>query len=285
MAEVNVRSDSVDVEQIMRQIRARIREKRGVDYTEAELRQLATVKLEKFLDPRGVRSDLLETFRAQMTVSPPPPNYEFEEGTLFETHRGALRSIRRLLRPVLKLFFNPDRITSALHLQAQVNMQAERRLRRLEEPVSLWYEMLHNLTMEITRLGIEMQNLKVRVESLSSRLDFDERRARSLEGVVQYRRAAPSPQGARSEVAPAVPAAPGTSSAPARPEQHGPGSEGGGERRRRRRRRRRRPGQTMGDAQRAGTAPAPPGAPSDLFDSSDDAGSADDSGGPDSTDQ
>ena len=58
MADFNVRSDSVDVEQIMRQIRARIREKRGVDYTEAELQQLANVKLEKFLDPRGVRSDL-----------------------------------------------------------------------------------------------------------------------------------------------------------------------------------------------------------------------------------
>ena len=40
----------------------------------------------------------------------------------------------------------------------------------------------------MTRLGIEVQNLKMRVESLSSRLDFDERRARALEGVVQYRR-------------------------------------------------------------------------------------------------
>ena len=48
-----VRSDNVDVEQIMRQIRARIREKRGVDYTEEEIRELASVKLEKFLDPRG----------------------------------------------------------------------------------------------------------------------------------------------------------------------------------------------------------------------------------------
>ena len=31
MADFNIRSDSVNVEQIMRQIRARIREKRGVD--------------------------------------------------------------------------------------------------------------------------------------------------------------------------------------------------------------------------------------------------------------
>ena len=38
MTDINVRSDNVDVEQIMRQIRSRIREKRGVDYTEEEIR-------------------------------------------------------------------------------------------------------------------------------------------------------------------------------------------------------------------------------------------------------
>ena len=58
MADFNVRSDSVNVEQIMDEIRARIREKRGLDYTEEQIRELAEVKLEKFLDPRGVRSDL-----------------------------------------------------------------------------------------------------------------------------------------------------------------------------------------------------------------------------------
>ena len=63
MSDFNVRSESVDVEQIMRQIRSRIREKRGVDYTEEEIRELANVKLEKFLDPEGVRSDLLEQYR------------------------------------------------------------------------------------------------------------------------------------------------------------------------------------------------------------------------------
>ena len=39
----------------MRQIRARIREKRGADYTETELQQLASVKLEKLMDPQGLR--------------------------------------------------------------------------------------------------------------------------------------------------------------------------------------------------------------------------------------
>ena len=65
MSDFNVRSDSVNVEQIMEQIRSRIREKRGVDYTEQQIRELAAVKLEKFLDPEVVRSDLLEHFQTQ----------------------------------------------------------------------------------------------------------------------------------------------------------------------------------------------------------------------------
>ena len=69
MPDFNVRSDSVNVEQIMEQIRARIREKRGVDYTEQEIHQLAAVKLEKFLDPRGVRSDLLDQMIAIVSAS------------------------------------------------------------------------------------------------------------------------------------------------------------------------------------------------------------------------
>ena len=45
---------------------------------------------------------------------------------------------------------------------------------------------MHNLVMETTRLGIEVKNLKMRVESLASRLEFNERRARALESVVVY---------------------------------------------------------------------------------------------------
>src|SRR5438105_11832717 len=63
MSDFNVRSDSINVEQIMEQIRGRIHEKRGVDYTEQQLRELAAVKLEKLIDVRGVRSDLIEQFK------------------------------------------------------------------------------------------------------------------------------------------------------------------------------------------------------------------------------
>lgn len=242
MPEMNVRSDAVDVELIMRQIRARIREKRGADYTEAELQQLATVKLEKFLDPGGLRSDLVQHFRQKQTAAPPPPNFEFESDTLFETHRGIVRAIRKLFKPLLKLFFNPDRITTALHLQSRINAQAEQRVRRIEDREMLSYELLHNMTVEITRLGIEVHNLKMRVESLSSRVDFDERRAKALEGVVQYRTPAPAPRPAATPAG----APPDRGEGAANDES---AANANGERRRRRRRRRRRPGATMADGQ------------------------------------
>lgn len=189
MTDFQIRSDNVDVEQIMRQIRSRIREKRGVDYTEEEIRELARVKLETFLDPTGVRSDLLQQFRKMRSQQDPPPNYKFEDSTIFDTHRGIVRWIRNLLKPILKLFFNPQPISEALHLQARINEHHARR----EALDSLHYELIHNLVLETTRLGIEVKNLKMRVESMSSRLDFDERRARALEGVVQYRPGAVAP--------------------------------------------------------------------------------------------
>jgi hypothetical protein len=255
MTDFSMRSDNVDVEQIMRQIRARIREKRGVDYTEEEIRELANVKLEKFLDPRGVRSDLLEQFRRKREASL-PPNFSFEDTTLFETHRAFLRFMRRLLRPILKLFFNPNPLIEALHIQSSLNAQ-----QAALEP--LYYEVIHNLVIETTRLGIEVKNLKMRVESMSSRLDFDERRARALEGVVQYRPGAvapmPPPTGGGSE----------TRITEAEAERRS---------RRRRRRGRRRPGEREGSggtfAEGGGSAAqADASAPSDSHDREDRAAS------------
>ena len=193
MPDFNVRSDAVNVEQIMEQIRSRIREKRGADYTEAQIQELASVKLEKFLDPRGVRSDLLEQFRrAQPPYAPPElPNFAFEDETLFESTRGPLRFIRKLLMPILKLFFNPNPLIQALNIQSKLNTSAaEREAKRDAARYAfdqLHYEVMHNLVIETTRLGIEVKNVKMRLESLASRLEFNERRARALESVVVYK--------------------------------------------------------------------------------------------------
>jgi hypothetical protein len=241
MPDFNVRSDSVNVEHIMEQIRARIREKRGVDYTEQQIRELAAVKLEKFLDPRGVRSDLLEQFRRAQQAASDLPNYSFEDTTLYETHRAPIRWIRRLLNPILKLFLNPNPLIQALHIQAQLNAYHAERRRVTDE---LYYELIHNLVLELTKLGIDTKNMKMRLESVSSRLDFNERRARALESVVVYKPASEresiydTPQQTAAVPAHQPSVAPGSQGQP-RP-QGSP--EGPGQRSRRRRRRRGRRG-------------------------------------------
>jgi hypothetical protein len=243
MTDFSIKSDAVDVEQIMRQVRSRIREKRGVDYTEDEIRELASVKLERFLDPKGVRSDLLEQYRKRKESSTTPRNYAFEDTTLYASSRPLLRFIRKLLNPILKLFFNPAPMVEALHIQSKLNdnyNQAE----------ALYYELIHNLVLETTRLSIEVKNLKMRVESMSSRLDFDERRARALEGVVQYRPGAVAPlpppagEGDRSRDRDRPAGTPAMA-----------GSEAERRNRRRRRRGRRRPGGPLGaNGERPGAA-------------------------------
>jgi len=240
MAEFNIRTDAVDVEQIMRQIRARIREKRGVDYTEAQIQELASVKLERFLDVKGIRSDLVDQFRRTRGVSPPLPNYGFEDTTLFDSHRAVVRWIRALLKPILKLLFNPNPLIHVLHEQSTINNLYAQRVYVRDELDGLYYEVIHNLVLETTRLGIEVKNLKMRVESMSSRLDFDERRARALEGVVQYRPSTAT-QRERSREQPDVASGGGTSpvAGPAAPGGE-EGQPGMAARRRRRRRRGRR---------------------------------------------
>jgi hypothetical protein len=163
MSDFTVRSDSVNVEQIMEQIRERIRAKRGVDYTEEQIREMAAVKLAKFLDPKVVRSDLLQEFQRSQAVE------GAGRDSLFYSPRPWLRSVRELLRPILKLFVNPDA------------------LRGRSGTDQLYYELFHNLVLELTRASIEIKNLKMQIESLTGRLEFNERRARALESVVVYR--------------------------------------------------------------------------------------------------
>ena len=291
MADFNIRTDAVDVEQIMRQIRARIESKRGVDYTEQQIQELANVKLERFLNPKGVRSDLVDQFKRVRDVKLEPFQLEpelrtgFDAEMLYGTHRGILRTIRRLLNPILKLFFNPNTLIHAVNKQSGVNTLFEAQFQFLrhkaqlrDEVDVLYYELVHNLVLELTRLGIENRNLKMRLESLSSRMDFDERRARALEGVVQYRPGtgpAREPQQPRPRLdeRPAPPPAPPASSAPqpvqVLPPQPGTAAEEqAGESNTARRRRRRRRGRRGGRSRTLGEGMAAGGAPTDVAEDS-----------------
>src|SRR5688500_13170763 len=288
MADFNIRTDAVDVEQIMRQIRARIQSKRGVDYTEEQIQELANVKLERFLNPKGVRSDLVGQFkRAHERKLEPfqPEQYAFDANLMYGSHRFLIRAFRKLLNPILKLFFNPNTLIQVLDKQTKINALYEQQFHLLREKGQqrdevdlLYYELVHNLVLELTRIGIENRNLKMRLESLSSRMDFDERRARALEGVVQYRSGTgPSrePQVSRPRrddrpnQQPGVGASTPTAAAPVQPSQPeaAPDDQSGDSttaRRRRRRRRGRRGGRgRMGENMVAAGARAEIASPAD----------------------
>jgi hypothetical protein len=269
MADFTIRSDNVDVEQIMRQIRMRIKEKRGVDYTEDEVRELAGVKLERFLNPRAIRSELVEHYRQQRPPVPlpslPPPleNYGFEADTIYESHRAPIKWARKLLNPVLKLLFNPNPVIRVLHMQSRLNtfflQQFDRISQRFvtrDELDALNFEVLNNMVLELTRLGIEVKNLKMRLESMNARQEFNERRARAFEGSL------PAPAAAE----------PATTSGREAGTPEGEEGEARARRRRRRRGRRRSEGEvhaepgapraaSQGAQGDAATAPEPPPPP------------------------
>ena len=119
MSDFSVRSDNVDVEQIMRQIRSRIREKRGVDYTEDEIRELANVKLEKFLDPERRAVGPARAVPQGPRRADACANYAFEDTRSTSRSRGRSCVAPQALQPILKLFFNPNPLIEALHISSR----------------------------------------------------------------------------------------------------------------------------------------------------------------------
>ena len=66
-----------------------------------------------------------------------------------------MRFIRKLLNPILKLFFNPNPLIRALNIQSRLNdemlaREAERD-RRQAEWNALHYEILHRVVTEVSR--------------------------------------------------------------------------------------------------------------------------------------
>jgi hypothetical protein len=237
----------------MREIRARIAQRHGIDLSQQQIQELAARRLEAILDPRTVKPSLLEQLRksAGDTIEPgtgATPLYTFEDSTLYESHNGFLRFIRRLLNPVLKLFFNPNPLIQALNTQARLNAELakreEERDRRQAEWNALHYTLLQRVVLEISRTSIDAQNLAARVEALGTRVDFADRRVRVLEGapapVVTPRLSEPLPH------ASGHPPAAQSSSPVNRPAVGAEGAaadgSGDGTRKRRRRRRGRRSG-------------------------------------------
>jgi hypothetical protein len=170
-----VKAEGVDVERLLADVHNRIEERRKAGlYTEEEVRFIAERPLEGVIQPHDVRADLLEEFRKRDASW----NYSFGAETVYRSSHGpsgrAIELARRLLRPVHKLFWNPNPMIAALSRQSDLNRFS--------------VHLLHNLVLELTRLSLEVQELRSRNLELSSRLEALARREKTLEGMVAYRR-------------------------------------------------------------------------------------------------
>jgi hypothetical protein len=167
-----IRSEDVNVEEIMRLIRKRIEEKRRGLYTDEEIREIAEHRLDAVLDAHEFNSDLIEDFRSGSARW----NFRFNPRTIYESSRGVvgrmLETARGLLRPVQKLFWNPNPMIAALSRQSDLN--------------AFYIQIFHNLVQEITKLNLEVQNLTNRVLELQGRLEFQVRREKTLESMVLH---------------------------------------------------------------------------------------------------
>jgi hypothetical protein len=250
----------------MREIRARIAQRSGIELSNQQIQELAARRLEAILDPRGLKPELLDQLRRSagersVSVEGVTPgsaqSYPFDEATLYDSPNALLRFFRKLLQPLLRLMFNPTPIAHALALQSRLNAEiaareAERD-RRQAEWNALHYEILQRLALEVSRGSIESQNLLLRVESLAAKVDFNERRVRSMEGAqVRVR-----PQ---ETVQPPQPVPSATSEAAATSPQVSVPPPGDAPRRRRRRRRGRRGPGVAVPAEASAGAPLQPGA-------------------------
>lgn len=261
--------DHVDVEQLLREIRARIAKGSGVDLTNAQIQELAARRLEAVLDPRSVKPALLDALRRGAAAPDPAPAqrlpaYEFDEPALYASENGLVRLLRKVFSPLLKLLFNPAAVARALHTQTEINAELAARDagrdRRQAEWNALQFEMVQKMVTETARVSIDLLGLAARIESLAAKVDFNERRVRSIEGTAQPIK----PASPRAPEPPPTPVRDAVVSLPARePETAAPGASGqadsqadGAKRRRRRRRGRRSGGSALG--------PAAPALPTDV---------------------
>jgi hypothetical protein len=171
-----VSDGAVDVAAVMRDIRERIaaKKRRGL-LTEAEVREIAEHPLHPVLEAHDLKSSLL----GELLETPSRWNYSFDPEAIYRSSRNsALERVRSILRPLQKLFWNPTPMIAALSRQVEINAASA--------------HLLHNLVLEVTRLQLEVADLKQRALAADARAEAQARRAKALEALVAPDRRPPA---------------------------------------------------------------------------------------------
>jgi hypothetical protein len=169
-----IKAEGIDVQKLLAGVHAQIAERRAKGlYTDDELRYIAERPLESVPTGSELRADLFDEFKARDEQW----NYSFAPDAIFRSSRGLagrlLGAARRVLRPVQKLFWNPTPMIAALSRQSDLNRFS--------------VHLLHNLVLELSRMSLEVQELRNRNLQLTARLEALERREKTLESMVAFR--------------------------------------------------------------------------------------------------
>lgn len=200
----------IDVEELERRVKAAIEAKRGVRFTDEELDELRSAKLE----PRLRREDLPRGWLAEMpaarsklpeVAAPPPAELSFaNEPELYTSgqsgFRGTvLRLVRRIFKPFYRATLNLDWAFLKLSGDIQelagsanesINRQggwAGRQLSDMTAQIDRWRDrdlhLLHNLVAETTALRLQQTHMQDRINELIRQLDSLKERERALESL------------------------------------------------------------------------------------------------------
>lgn len=179
MSTFSAKGSDIDLESTLSAIKRKIDEKRGGLYTEEEVREIVDMKLDPIPDGSEFTSDLIDVFRARESQW----NYSFDPETIYVSKRGGAGRLvtyaRKLLSPVLKLLFNPGPIIGALSRQSDLNLY--------------YLQLLHAMTVEMTKMNLELANMKARLRTLGIQAGFQAGREKELEQMIAARLLATAP--------------------------------------------------------------------------------------------
>ena len=158
----------VDVKDIMCKIREAIAEKqrKGI-YTEEGMNELADAKIQQFAEEAEIDSVILERLMSKDHSWNVSPSY------VISTHRKGIAArfiilTKKLVRPFIRLY--TDQIVGR---QSQLNLY--------------FTHIIHNLVRELTRLQIDHNGLKNKIDRIEREKDILEKRVKTIEKMMQFK--------------------------------------------------------------------------------------------------